>query len=388
MAFEKQHIFVNPKTGKRPDLKTTRSFLRFLAGLDEGYDFAQPSLDFESLASWLVEQGIGPLAYARCQNTCPDLAALLQMDAFSATAENSMHWQNLNQIDQALAAASIPAVLLKGAALAEQVYGTWDRRTMSDIDLWLQIDDIPNAVDIMRKLGFYTIEKDERPLSLQMMAGGEIQFLQKGWTRSLAEFHISPYSGWWLKRTALIDDDAIWSRKEMLPGWHTFYQLSAEDTILQVAVHLAVNHQCGFWAIRSLMDLALTIQNRKIDWEIVIERAQKWRISNAIWLVLYLLHQLFLIEALEPVLNQLAPPLWRRKNLTSLVSPESLILSADIRSGRKRFLFLLLLVDRTRDMMRLTLRTLWPEKGWLSHRYGSSVNHWQHLHKIIREGQL
>lgn len=362
--------------------------MRFLAGLEDSFNFDHSYLNLESCADWLIAQGLGPLAYARCRDACPELAAFLQLDAFSATAENSMHWQNLEQVHDALAGASIPAVLLKGAALAEQVYGGRDRRTMSDIDLWLQTDDIPAAVEIMHGLGFYTVEKEERPLSLQMMADGEIQFFRKGWTRSLAEFHVSPYSGWWLKRTTSIDNSAIWSYKQPLKNWHSFYQLSPEDTILHIAVHLAINHQCGFWATRSLMDLALTVHNRTVKWHIVVKKAKKWRISNTIWLVLYLLDQFFSISALEPVLKQLSPPSWRGKYLTSLVSPESIILGADLRSGRKRFLFLLLLVDRNRDMVRLALRTLWPEKIWLFHRYGPSVSHWQHLNRLIRQGQL
>ena len=377
------------RLGPWPDLVTARSFLGFLAGIYSSFDFRSHPINLEQIASWLIEHGLGPLAYARCQSTCPELTTYLQTDAFSATAENSMHWQNLKQMSAEFAAAELPFVLLKGAALADTVYGGRDRRTMSDVDLWLQRTDVERACGLMRNLGFHTAEKEEQPLALQMMYDGEIQFYRTAWQQSLAEIHMSPFSGWWLKRTASIDNKAIWSRKEHLDGWNSvIHQLSPEDTVIHVAVHMTINHQCGFWAIRSLMDLALTTNTRTIDWETLAARVKDWRVNNAVWMALQLLQPLLGVRGLENGLKKLRPPFWRRRYLQKLVSPESLILGSDLRSGRMRLLYLLLLVDRKRDMGRLVFRTLWPEKKWLLARYGASVTHWQHLNQIIRHGQL
>ncbi len=221
-----------------------------------------------------------------------------------------------------------------------------------------------------------------------MMADGEIQFYRTGWQESLAEFHMSPFSGWWLKRTASIDNTAIWFRKEPLDKQDAVYQLSAEDTVIHIAVHMTVNHQCGFWAIRSLMDLALTANKRTIDWDIVANRSKQWRVSNAVWLALQLLQQLFGVPELEGILKKLHPAYWQCQYLQTLITPESVILGEDLRSGRMRYLFLLLLVDRKRDMGRLAFRTFWPENKWLFYRYNSPVNHWQHLNRVIRHDRL
>ncbi len=374
--------------GPWTDLATARSFLGFLAGTYPSFDFYAQKIDLKQTASWLIEHGIGPLAYARCQNFCPELATYLQIDAFSAAAENSLHWQNLEQIIATLSSEGIPLVLLKGAALADTVYGGRNRRTMSDVDLWLRKTDIENACELMQNLGFYSIEKKERPLALQMMSDGEIQFYHKNSQRSLAEFHMSPFSGWWLKRTASINNSAMWSSKEPLEEWDSVYQLTAEDTVIHVAVHMTVNHQCGFWAIRSMMDLALTINKRQIQWETVAERARQWRVSNAVWVALQLLQQLFGVAGLQDILKKLHPTFWQRRNLQKLVNPESVILGEDLSSGRTRYLFLLLLVDRKRDMGRLVFRTLWPERNWLFYRYNAPVSHWQHLIRIIGQESL
>ena len=53
------------------------------------------------------------------------------------------------------------------------------------------------------------------------------------------------------------------------------YHLSAEDTVLQSAVHLAVNAQFGATALRNLVDLALLAQVKEVDWPVVVQRARR-----------------------------------------------------------------------------------------------------------------
>ncbi|MDX1412685.1 MAG: nucleotidyltransferase family protein [Candidatus Promineifilaceae bacterium] len=375
------------KLGPWPDLATARSFLGFLAETDSSFDMAAAGIDQKQVALWLVEQGIAPLAYERCKNEFPDLVHYLQHDTFSTVAENSIHWQSVGEINGAFSTASIPAVLLKGAALAQTVYPKSDSRTMSDVDVWIRESDVELSCQIMTDLGYLGLEKNTRPLPFQLMVDGEIQFHRPGLHQGLVELHLSPFSGWWLKRTSAIDNDAIWARNEPLPQWPSTYQLSAEDSVIHVAVHMTVNHQCGFWVIRSLMDLALTANKRIVNWDIVAERANNWRVGNAVWLALNLLQQLVGVRGLEKTLNKLLPPTWKRQYILKLVNPESVILGSDLRSGRMRYLLLLLLVDRYRDTGHLVYRTLWPEKSWLNARYGESIDHWQHLNRVIRLDQ-
>jgi len=78
----------------------------------------------------------------------------------------------------------------------------------------------------------------------------------------------------------------------------------------------------------------------------------------------------------------------RRKQLQALVSPQMIVAGGDLRSGWKRFLLLLLLVDRARDAAQLVYRTLWPEPDWLAARYGGQVSSWQHLRRVVMKGEI
>ena len=279
----------------------------------------------------------------------------------------------------------MPAVLLKGAALAETVYDGPEQRSMADVDLWLHKQHISRACPLMEDLGFRNLENAARPLELQALADGEIQYVNSDQPPTLVELHLSPFSGWWLKRTAAIDSQDIWVRREPLQDWRTFSQLAAEDAVIHMAVHLAVNHQFGLSPLRSILDILLTDQVRQVDWLLLAGRAREWRVATAVWLALVVTQQLTGAASFQTALHELQPSAWRRRRLQDFISADSILAGRDIRDEKERYLFLLLLVDRPWDAGKLMVRTLWPEGEWLDARYGGSVDHWQHIRRLIAQ---
>jgi hypothetical protein len=375
-----------------PDVATARFLLsRLLADPPDAADQSclPPDLDDgAALAPWLIAQGLGPLAYSRCRATDPALARALQPDMLSAIAESSLQLDSLGQIGRAFQAAGLPLVLLKGAALAQTVYNAPAQRTMSDVDLWLRAEDMPEAARVLGELGYQTSLKDERPFALQHLSQGEIRFVRPDWRVGLVETHWSPFPGWWLRRTAAIDDDALWARLEPAEGETPFLHLAAEDMVIHLAVHTAVNHQFGMSALRCLVDIALTAQKRGVDWRLVAERAKEWRVGTAVYLTLALLDQLIGAAELSPALLALRPTSIRRALLDHFVTPQSVLAGRDLRHGWQRYLLLLLLVDRPRDAARLIYRTLWPEKEWLAARYGRAISRPAHWWRLLRHREL
>lgn len=369
------------------DLHDTRALLGFLTGSQtDPTALALDPGDHPALARRLIDWELAPLAQARLAALAPELARHLQADRYSVLAHNALHWQNLARIDAAFAKKHLGAVLLKGAALAGTVYDEPAQRPMSDVDLWVSNEGLGAACETMNALGFQAGQSAARPLALQAMADGEVQFFDGDQPAIMVELHLSPFPGWWLQRTANIDTRAVWERREPLPGWRTFYQLAPEDMVIHLAVHMAINHQFGLAAVRSLVDIALTVQVRDVNWDIVVRRAQEWRVATAVWLVLSLLQDLFELPDLAAPLRELQPPAWRRRSLQQIVSPASVVAGMDIRHGRERFWLLLLLVDRPGDAIRLVYRTVWPEPAWLAARYGRPTGHWHHLRQIMRDG--
>ncbi len=147
-------------------------------------------------------------------------------------------------------------------------------------------------------------------------------------------------------------------------------QLSPEDAIIHICIHLAVNHQMSDAALRTLVDLDYARQRLNIDWGTVAERARAWRVSTATWLVLQMLTELFGDPEKQLPLADLAPVSLRRLLLRRFVPLGLVVEGLRISSGPKRFLFLLALVDDPVDAIRLLWQAFFPDRIWLTLRYG------------------
>lgn len=380
-------------TGPWPDLATARLFLGGLARGDVPETAVrqwQRRMDVQALADWLIKAEVAGLALARYGAAWPALRQALQQDQFVAVAEWGLHTQTLEQLAVALQEAGVTAVLLKGAALALTVYPQRAQRTMSDIDLWVPEAQMAAAVTAVTGIGFAIYGKEDRPPNLQKLSRGEIQLYRTDWAQGLVELHWSPFPGWWLRRTARPDVDATWERKQPLPEAGVFFfQLAAPDALIQIGLHLAINHQFSMKAIQGMLDVALTAQVRGVDWQVVAERAKEWRVATAVYTVLSLLDELVGVAGMEEALQGLRPSRLRRWLIGRFVSPQKLLAAQDVRSGRARYALLLLLVDRLGDMAYLVFRTLWPEPEWLAARYGpTKAGRWHHLWQVLRYGSI
>ena len=362
-----------------------RLFFRWL--IDETTTYC-PVLDQsppKEVADWIIQHELGSLFYSRCQHVYPAFLPFLQGDRFAAIAENKLRFNVLHEIETAFASATIPLTLIKGMALAQSVYNNSSWRTMSDIDIWVRNDDMQTAVSVMQQLGCYSTEKESRPAQLQALAQGEIP-LNKVGVPFLIELHWTVLHGWWVLHAAAIDNNGIWQRRQPLA--ETTWQLSPEDAILNIAVHLTVNHQLGMSVVRGLVDMAMIAKKQSVSWPVVAERAIEWRVQTAVYTILNLLHDLIAPEGMDEALAQLRPSPLRRLLLHPYTNLQAMLSGKDIRNGRSRYLLLLLLVDRPRDMFTLIYRAIWPETSWLEARYGKSATHFTHLIQLIRHGNI
>ena len=351
--------------------------IALLRTLTHNEQAAQPLTNYAELASWLSSHALNGLAATRLAKSYPEISQQLEAERYFVIAENSIFLGLLEQALQLLSDANIPAVLLKGIALLEGTYAEVSARSMNDIDLWIEPDYFDAAIACLTESSdlFFSYEKADRPLALQKLADGEIRIYSTQYEEKMSELHLSPFAGWWLKRTAAVDNMAMWQRKVPLEidGQMT-YQLAVEDSIINLAVHNVVNHQLGLHATRAFVDTAVTASVRQADWQTVAERAKRWRVATAVWLHLWFADQIVGLPDAQAAIAALRPAQWKVNLFERLVSAEKLINGQDMRNGRERFLLLLLMIDRPQDAAKLLYRSVWPEPVWLSARYGEQPN--------------
>ena len=337
------------------------------------------------LAARLERHGLGPVGHAAFRHDRA-MANLLAPSAFRAAAENLTHLETLTRIERRLAADRIDMVLLKGAAVAPDLYADTSLRPMRDIDLWIGERDLPRAAKALADEGFEEAPADpRRPPALQRQSGGEIPFRRRGGGFGMIELHYSAFQGWWIRRTAAPDLDAVRDRAVPSGADRHARRLSTEDAILQTAFHVAVN-QFAQTPLKGIMDIAVLARRRRVDWGAVCHRARAWRIATATWLVLETADRLMGLPCGAPAIRSLRPSLTRRAILRGAVGPSSVIASRDLTPVPLRYPFMLALVDRGRDGARLVGRTLWPERWWIDARYGRPGSRLGHLRALVRRG--
>jgi hypothetical protein len=312
-----------------------------------------------SLVEWLLRHDLAAPFYFAF-DVDPEVAARLRPTALSVAATNRAHFEALERIERALAAAAIPFVLLKGAALADSAYGGASRRPMSDLDLWIGSERITAGARVLEGLGYRPVGRPR---------DGEVQLRPPGRRSGLVELHERAFRGFWIDATASVDETALWRRASPVGPGRAALRLGSEDELLHVACHLVTNH-LEQAPLRTLLDLALLTRSRAIDWGVLAERARLWRIATATWLALDLAERSIGLPGAARALEQLRPSRLRR-----------VALGRAIEHAKRALPFAC--IDRARDAVRFPGRAVWPERSWLVARYGADASRLAHLRALV-----
>ncbi len=344
-----------------------RSILLALADTDRSVDGA--SLDVQ----WLRQHGLTALAWTRFHKSTSlpaEILADLSRAYYVAVADTELHQRELIKVLQSLAAQNCQPVIFKGVALAFMIYPNAACRLMGDLDLWLKDEEMPLARSALEAIGYVHDVKVDRPVDWMMQTGGELRLMGTLPGQGLVEFHWSVFAGEWLQRTTCVDNVGLRQRLEpAIIFGQSVLTLAPEDALLQLVAHTAVNHQLSMSALRSLFDIVLLVRHQPFDWAVLVARAKQWRLAVSTWLVLNLCVDLLDLHEAREAVQKLAPSRFRRWLISRLVAADFVLNLQDLRTKKRRYIFLLLLIDRPRDVFKLIYRTLWPESVWLSARY-------------------
>lgn len=329
---------------------------------------------------WLRGQGLAAYAFHRLRaagalaDLPPTLHAALRGHYYTVAGDAELHTRELAAVLDILAAAGVTPIVFKGAALAFTAYPDPACRPMGDLDLWLTDEAMPRGQAALEAAGYRQRIKTARPLALQAQREGEIQLVGRQPGLGLVELHWGVFAGEWLRRVAAVDKAGLRCRAIPVtlagrPAW----TLAPEDAIIQLAVHLAVNHQMAYPGVRGLLDVALVAAAAGVDWHAIAARARAWRVATPTWLVLSLADELFGLPTATAAVAALRPSEARRLLLARFTGSAAVMAGRDITHSPLRLVYQLLLVDRPADAVRLVWRALWPEADWLAARYGSTA---------------
>lgn len=176
----------------------------------------------------LVAHGVAPLVYANAR------VPQLRGEAMQAAAYEQLRAIDLDEVLAALAAAGVEALVLKGSALAYDLYPAPELRPRSDTDLLIARDDLPKLRAAMLALGF------EEHLS----SGDEHGLRQAEFTRAPGMVYDVHWSATNVPAfDAVLRYDDLRTRSLPLPqlGPHA-RGLSYVDALLLACIHRVAHH--------------------------------------------------------------------------------------------------------------------------------------------------
>lgn len=242
----------------------------------------------------------------------PAVRSALERAYLAAAARSLFIADALRRVLDALAAAGVPALLLKGAALVETAYADPAWREMLDLDVLVPDESLRTANAALAALGYRTLEATETPepaLGHTRLAPHHDAALV-GAERLLAvELH---------RHVAIAGEgrgfaiDDVWARARTAPG-ATHLLPAAEDLLLHVCLHFTRNRLGGSHrrrhsggALAQICDVARIVEREPLDWDALARAARAYSLDARVFLALFVACELGVpvprdaLAALEP----------------------------------------------------------------------------------------
>lgn len=264
---------------------------------------------WERLIQQATRHGVASFVYKRfismgpCTNIPTWVMQRLREISLRTALQNLRLYHELSEVLRALQQEAIPVIVLKGAFLAEIVYGERWLRPMVDVDLLVRSADLSRVETKLLEAGFSPLKLPS--LRVEYEAHHHLHpFMKSG------ELRIEVHSA--IERPSIpfnIDTDELWKRAQpAIIGGVNALALSPEDLLLHLCLHASFTHKFRL-GLRSVYDISETLRHYgdAIDWEQVSRRAGEWRIEKYVYLTLRLTQELMEVTVPEEALSLLRP---------------------------------------------------------------------------------
>jgi hypothetical protein len=296
----------------------------------------------------------------------------------------------LAEVVAALRAEGVETIVLKGGALARTVYQNAAQRPMADLDLLLRREEMERAGGVLTSLGFRL--PDLLPVHLvpfERHFGGGLHWLRSRGDRTTkldVQHHLVKTD--WCRASFAVEPDALWaSARPLCLGTTEAWQLSAEDTLICLCLHLALNH--GYeWALSSYADMDRVVRARDgaLSWSRLVDRAGRFGTQTAVYRGLRCARTLLGTPVPSHVLDILRPGGLQMGILERLapLDPDTVLQGAYRQPGTVKLVMLYaMLVDHPRALGKMAQGLLFPGEEWLAARYILETRGQARLYRFI-----
>ncbi|MFA5913811.1 MAG: nucleotidyltransferase family protein [Sterolibacterium sp.] len=264
-------------------------------------------VDWDDLIEESVRYGIAPLFYHRLRTLHSNIAvpaevvARLRQLYLQSAGRATRLYHELGKMLGCLRQANIPVIALKGAHLAELVYGNTALRPMGDVDVLVHKDDLTRAEATLLGMGYAPTECHRQ------VAEDNCHFVYGLPSRELfVEVHWDFLPANYSSR---IDIEGQWerSRQAVIAGVEVSV-LCPEDMLLYFCLHASVRHLFEM-GLKPLCDIVETIRHygNEIDWKQVLLRSEQSGTARCVYLTFRLAGELLGASVPDELMTAIKP---------------------------------------------------------------------------------
>jgi len=246
------------------------------AGKEQIEAWCRAGIDWKALRKLAQGHQLSALLFRSLDRTCPDLVPEEQLgrmrSRFQASVAHSLQLSHyLAEIVGLLEDSGIPAVALKGPALAVQAYGDPALRACRDLDLLVPREYALEARSVLVSHGYVAFPKLS-PTQERVFMRSECEF----WFESPgSQFPLEVH--WDLREAAYafpLEIRECWARLEQVEvAGRQVPVLSPTDTLLMLSCHGA-KHRWGH--LKLICDLAELLRtDAELDWEAMLDQSAR-----------------------------------------------------------------------------------------------------------------
>lgn len=270
------------------------------------------------------------------------------------------------QVQTALAEANIPAMWIKGSALAHTIYPKPSLRPMCDLDVLVPYDRREAAFEVVTQLGYHF------PAS-----GAYLLAMDDAITQKLTHhYHLrgGPGDGISLElhfrllgrdTTLLPPEQMAWMWDQTEPftdGSHRYLTLRPEAHLLYLSAHAILQHGESISVLRHYFDLHRLVGQSSIDWNLVLQQAVTLKWTYAVERALSLAVRFFETPVPQMVLEQLGDRRPMDENVARAIHLQD-------QGTRWEHMQLALGPLSVTDKARLTVQVIFPRPAYMRQRY-------------------
>lgn len=267
--------------------------------------------DWSQVFDVAMRHAVAPLLYDRLKplasgcNVPLDVLQKLRGVYLANAARNMKIYHELGEVLTALQQAGIPVIVLKGAHLAELVYGNIALRIMGDLDLLVPTPDFVKARKTLITLGY----DSGSPFDFEALCmKDKSQDLRHPHGKAQVELH------WTIEHPShglAVDVAGLWERAEpaTLGGVATL-TLSPADLLSHLCLEATYHHGGVFdMGLRPFCDIATSVLHyqTRLEWNLVQCQAQAWAAAKYVYLALRWASGLLGAPVPEQLLGSLKP---------------------------------------------------------------------------------